>query len=1342
MADINTYRIDYPDNSSNNIKLLFNNKRPIQTRELLELQDIAHRNSRDVFNTLYKNGAVVTGLDITLQTTYLSGIRSFVCSKGVVYIEGQFIELPESTFTVATDNAVIGVLVDEQIITEQQDPRLNDPEKGGELWGAAGAYRVKWAASIAVDASSMYPFARIQGSKVIKITPTDPNKQLLADYIHDAEGNFVVKGFNVTSISSSTNSFNTTNLNNLLQQQANQDAKINTITNQIQILVDSNNAVNALLSQYKQQILVSYTQQLATSIANSEQLIESNTAQINTLQNSLNVLRQANQSLQSDIDVEKNSQVNLETISISPGVGYVEGNRIVKTTNTLLSLPKNLPTSQIYNAVFNYSGTASYTSYQFSNLLLTTLLTNKSLIRVVMNNVVFNGVEHTMQIDINLPSTITSIADIVVFIVNEFNSAITTTTITCSTLSLNNNDLMLAIKQNYEVILTNNSTITFKFITLRNTSTVPDITLNLLKRDANNTIVGAGEGVTITKALTSTSSSSLNSYKLGFTPVSEINRLSATLIATSKPVVRGAVPGTIDNLGQATVTKIVAVGKDFTTYLQDVDFRLINQSQIDWSLPSTKEPAPGTTYFVTYLYTSILTNNVDYKLQNDAIYFINRTPAIGQSFYVDYSYYQTKAGLLTLDRDGNIDYVMSEPGINPAVPSVPDYLLPICEFTLRVNDSSFKSIGLNKYTNKQLHQLREQLTQAVYALEDKPELITDSFLTYTNQDIYNPAYTAAICPNKQALTVGYSYSEVPLSTNEASRYYTDSYISLPHQVLGVSYLNQSRITEYRTLTKQTYKPILRLSSYSLFFNVNSAKINPSNSIAEVQSKINSRIAIYNQSLYGLLGTALEEAFYTNNAFNSNSLDEEIENYISANVKTLSTLSIDLFLTDLEPLSNNYKVYIDGAPLQTSLVMLGSTAVGNIYNSFRAGSNGKASVRMLMPPNLNTGVHTVEVRNVAYSVRTKFSVFNNLLNHVVFDATNAQVLGADTPPYLTEDAYTYNIEQTFIATQTCFLNNIKLFINKAPTVATELTVLLLDEDRNVISYAELTTFVGTTLTAQFLTPCLIEKDKLYRIVLKSPQDGFSFAVAKINAPDLNTGTYFGNQLESNGCLYYSLDGSNAVQLDNYDLSYVVTRDAFTQQSKQILLGTYRLNLATGFALNTRDVIPPLTYINYEYALEDGVWKSFSSNKYTALDFKSNQISIRATLYTDDLAVSPLLLIKGSTLSIYANNSSSTVVSNYFSHGNNYTSVNIKVGYIKPADSQVLVYHAPQSSNEVWSICREVSSVLVDENIGLYESVFTITYSTNATGSKYRVDTVTNDTSKPVTIKYVYVNPIFI
>ena len=1343
MANLNTYKNDFPDTYKDDwIKLLFNNNRPIQSRELLELQGILQNNSKKIFDTIYKNGTVISGLDITLANTYPSGIRSFICSKGVIYIEGNFVAIPQSTFTVVNTASTVGVLVNESIITELEDASLNDPEKGGELWGAAGAYRLKWTGSIAVDATSMYPFAKIEGNKVVRITPIDTNKQLLANYIYDAEGNFIVKGFSTTSIGSSTGASNSNNLNNLLTQQQAITNNINDLEGQIQGLVDSNNRINVALTGYKQQILVQYTADLAALITNSEALITTNTNTINDLTNKLTVVKQSNTTLQSSIDTEKAIQTNLETVSISPGVGYVEGNRIVKTNNTVLSIQKNLPTSQIYNAVFNYSGTSSFVSYQFSSLTLATFISNRSLIRILLSNIVFNGVEHIIQADISIPNTVTSISDIVLFIVNEFNSNITTSVFSCATLSLNSNDLLAVIKQNYNVILTNNSTITFRFITLRNSSSVPNINISLLKRDVNNTITGAGTGLTITKTLTTNSSSSLNTYKLGLTPVSAINRLSATLITTSKPIVRGAVPGTSDNLGQATVSRIISVGKDFTSYIEGVDYRLINQSQIDWSLPSINEPAIGTTYFVTYLYSSILTNNVDYTLQNDSINFINKTPAIGQTFSVDYSYYQSKAGVITLDRDGNIDYVLSEAGINPATPSIPTYLLPLATFNLQVNNSTFQSIGLNKYTNKDLYNLSNRLTQAVFALEDKPELVSDNFLTYNTQDLTNNAYTAAICPNKQSITTGYKYSEISINTPEASRYLLDSYVSLPLAITPTNYLVQNRVTENKVLTSSSYKPILRLSSYSLFYNNNKAKVNPSNSFNTLTSKINTRIDINNQSLFGLLSNSLEEAVQTNNAFNSNSYDQESENYISNNVTTLNNLSIDLFLTDLDPISTNYKVFINNVLVQTTLVLLNGTLAGSVANTFKSNSSGKATVRVVLPSDLSTGTHTIEVRNITYSIKSKFSVYNNLLNHVVFDATNKEVIGSITPPYILEEPSTYNLEQTFIATDYYYLNSVILTTNTTPTISSELTVLLLDGDRNMISYGELTLFINNKITVKFLTPALIERDKEYIIALKSPQQGFSFSVAKVNDLDINTGSYFGNQLFSNGCLYYSKDSTNSLQLTEYDLTYTLTRDSFTANTRVVNLGTYTVSLLSSFALNTRDVVPPLTSITYEYAIEDGLWKQFIPNRHVQLIAKANTLSIRATLYTNNLNISPLLLIKGSSISLYSNNSSSSLISTYIPHGNNYSTVTIKVGYIKTASSNLTVYHSQQSINETWKNASLTTTSLVDESINLYESVYTVGYTTAGIGSKYRIDTISSDTTQPLTIKYIYVNPQFI
>lgn len=1340
---LNTYKNDFPDTYKDNwVKLLFNNNKPIQSRELLELQGILQTNTKKILDTIYKNGTIVSGLDITLDTLYPSGVRSFKSSKGVIYIEGHLIEIPNSSFVVIDNTATIGIIINEQIITEVEDPSLNDPEKGGELWGAAGAYRLRWVGSIGINESSMYPFAKIEGSKVIRIQPINANKQLLADYIYDAEGNFIIKGFNVSSISSAIGTSNTNNLNSLLLEQTSLTNNINDFNSQIQTLTETNNRLNSTLADYKQQIVTQYTANLASLITSTETLITNNNATIAELKNKLNAVDQNNTLLQKDIDVEKNTQINIETLSVSSGIGYVEGNRIVKTNNTLLTIQKNLPVSQIYNANFVYDGVSSYVSYQLSNLLLATLIPNRSLIRILISNVVFNAVEHVVQVDISTPSNITSIGDIVLFIVNEFNNSLTSTTLTCNTLSLNNNDLLAVIKQNYEIILTNSSTFTFKFITLRNSSTVPNINISLLKRDINNTIIGNAEGVTITKVLTNTSSSSLNSYKLGFTPVSSINRLNATLINNSKPIIRGAVPGTVDNLGQATISKIISVGQNLTSYIEGVDYKLINQSQIDWSLPSTNEPAPGTTYFVTYLYSSLLTNNVDYTLQNDSIRFINRTPAIGQSFSVDYGYFQSKTGIITLDRDGNIDYVLSEAGINPPAPGIPEYLLPLATFKLQIGSSIFQSLGLNRFTNKDLYNLSRRLTEAVFALEDKPELISDNFLTYNSQDIDNLSYTAALCPNKQSVTNGYTYKEVSINTTEAYRYIVENYVSLPVANLPTNYLKQDRVTEYKELTKSTYKPILRLSSYSLFFNNNKAKVNPSSSIIGTSSKITNRIDINNQSLFGILSNDLEESIQTNNAFNSNSYDQESENYISNHVSVLSGLSIDLFLTDLDPTSTNYKIYIDNNLIQTSLVLLNGTLAGTLVNSFKSNSSGKAVVRVLLPNSITTGSHTIEVRNLTYNIKSKFSIYNNLLNHVVFDATNKDVNGAITPPYLLEEPSQYNIEQTFIASNYYFLNSVDLLTSATPAITSELTVLLLDINRNIISYGETTTFVSNKLNVKFLNPALIERDKEYIIAVKSPQAGFKFSIAKINDPDLITGKYYGSQLFSQGSLSVSTDGINTLEMTDYDLTLSIYRDTFTNQTKTINLGTYTVNLVSSFALNTRDIVPPLTSITYQYSTEDGIWKDFITNRNIQLDYSSNQMSFRAILFSNSLDISPLIMIKGSSISFYSTNNTSSLISNYIQHGNNYSTVTIKVGYIKTSGSSLEVYHSQQATNEAWRLCTKTTSSIIDENINLYETIYTVSYNTAAIGSKYRIDLVTNDSTKPVTIKYIYVTPQFI
>ena len=69
----------------------------------------------------------------------------------------------------------------------------------------------------------------------------------------------------------------------------------------------------------------------------------------------------------------------------------------------------------------------------------------------------------------------------------------------------------------------------------------------------------------------------------------------------------------------------------------DVDYKLAGNF-IDWSL-SGQEPVPKLSYTVTYRYTKVFVNNVDYKVENDYIEFLSGDkPVDNTNFQVSYDF--------------------------------------------------------------------------------------------------------------------------------------------------------------------------------------------------------------------------------------------------------------------------------------------------------------------------------------------------------------------------------------------------------------------------------------------------------------------------------------------------------------------------------------------------------------------------------------------------------------------------------------------------------------------------------------------------------------------------------
>ena len=136
-------------------------------------------------------------------------------------------------------------------------------------------------------------------------------------------------------------------------------------------------------------------------------------------------------------------------------------------------------------------------------------------------------------------------------------------------------------------------------------------------------------------------------------------------------VVHGGFVGQADPLPDNSVQQIELITQGGTTFNQPANYKL-TAGQVDWS-PSGPEPAPGSTYQVTYLYIAqVAATDVDTR-------GLTVTGAVaGTTVLLSYNFALRRIDRLTLSADGDIAWVRGVPAPwIPIAPQVPGNVLTI-----------------------------------------------------------------------------------------------------------------------------------------------------------------------------------------------------------------------------------------------------------------------------------------------------------------------------------------------------------------------------------------------------------------------------------------------------------------------------------------------------------------------------------------------------------------------------------------------------------------------------------------------------------------------------------------
>lgn len=167
------------------------------------------------------------------------------------------------------------------------------------------------------------------------------------------------------------------------------------------------------------------------------------------------------------------------------------------------------------------------------------------------------------------------------------------------------------------------------------------------------------------------------------TPVGEISQVRITVEKTVN-ITHGGYSGANDPLPDTAVLSIVSVNQMDTAYVLGRDYKL-TAGQVDWSLTGA-EPAPGSTYSVTYRYIATVSPS---DVDDNGFSVSGATP--GTLVLVSYSQKLPRIDRLCLDQNGALVWLHGVAADwNPAPPTVPGNLLPLA--TVRQTWTSTRAV--------------------------------------------------------------------------------------------------------------------------------------------------------------------------------------------------------------------------------------------------------------------------------------------------------------------------------------------------------------------------------------------------------------------------------------------------------------------------------------------------------------------------------------------------------------------------------------------------------------------------------------------------------------------------
>ncbi len=257
---------------------------------------------------------------------------------------------------------------------------------------------------------------------------------------------------------------------------------------------------------------------------------------------------------------------------------------------------------------------------------------------------------------------------------------------------------------------------------------------------------------------------------LNHAPVATITQVLITAEKTAT-VVHGAYAGALDALGDQAIISITEVKQGATTYAQGTDYKL-TADQCDWSLAGA-EPAPGSTYSITYRYFATATPTAI-----DTTGCTVTGAMAGTIIQISYRWKMPRYDRLCLNADSAPVWVKGvSHEVRPVAPAVPSGLLLLATVTQTWGDArSVQNDGVRMVPMADLEIMASQIDD-LYTLTAQQRLLTNAAITepssklgvfvdpFFDDDMRDQglAQTAVIIDGNLTLPISATISSVTLS---------------------------------------------------------------------------------------------------------------------------------------------------------------------------------------------------------------------------------------------------------------------------------------------------------------------------------------------------------------------------------------------------------------------------------------------------------------------------------------------------------------------------------------------------------------------------------------------------